>query len=60
MSQTDRQTNSLTPTIYGGMQIFFFQLNLLPSYWLRSQGDERKKKLFLSTMDKLLQSVQLI
>ena len=41
MSQTDRQTNSLTP--FTGYVDFFFQLNLLPPYSLCSQGDNLKK-----------------
>ena len=40
--QTDRQKNSLTP--YMGLCGFYFQLNLLPPYLLRSQGDKRRKK----------------
>ena len=36
--QTDRHTNSLTPCM--GVCIFFFQLNLLPTYLLCMQGDK--------------------
>ena len=35
--QTDKQTNKLFDTIYGGVHIFFFQLNLLPPYSLHLQ-----------------------
>ena len=44
ISQTDRETNSLTQ--YTGYVDFFFQINLLPPYLLRSLGDKTFKSNF--------------
>ena len=38
-AKNHRQTDKFFNTIYGGNDDFFFQLNLLPPYLLRLQGD---------------------